>query len=159
MHTLARGLESGERNLLRLDTRTVFHEILPFSNMNISTDKMATEIERSAQIFAALGEPSRLLLLRSLNDAPLSVNELVSRTQLKQANTSKQLGILLRAGLVRRTRSGRSVHYRLASSKRLAGVLRSSLRLLAKIEPLRIAVPEPRSTWNNELLHNSEMKR
>jgi DNA-binding transcriptional ArsR family regulator len=64
-----------------------------------------------AAIFAVLSEPSRLRLLEQLRGGPLSVSELVERLDAKQANVSKQLGVLHGAGLVSRERDGALVRY------------------------------------------------
>lgn len=67
-----------------------------------------------ARLFAVLSEPSRLVLLQALHDGPLSVNELVEASGLKQANVSKQLSILHDHRLVKREREGTSIHYQIA---------------------------------------------
>ena len=67
-----------------------------------------------ARLFAVLSEPSRLVLLQALHDGPLSVNELVEASGMKQANVSKQLSILHDHRLVKRERVGTSVHYQIA---------------------------------------------
>jgi len=67
-----------------------------------------------ARLFAVLSEPSRLVLLQALQDGPLSVNELVEASGMKQANVSKQLSILHDHRLVKREREGTSIHYEIA---------------------------------------------
>lgn len=72
------------------------------------------QIVAVARMFAALAEPNRLQLLQALHDGPLSVNELVKVCKLKQANVSKQLGILHDHHLVKRERAGTSIFYEIA---------------------------------------------
>jgi len=72
------------------------------------------QIDQVARILAVLGEPSRLRILSAMMDKPLSVNQIIAATGLKQANVSKQLSILLVSGLVARQREGVSVQYRIA---------------------------------------------
>ena len=72
------------------------------------------QIDQVARILAVLGEPSRLRILSALMDKPLSVNQIIAATGLKQANVSKQLSILFDSGLVARQREGVSVQYRIA---------------------------------------------
>ena len=68
-------------------------------------------LESVARMFSALSEPTRLQILQSLQPGPLSVTEIVERLGAKQANVSKQLGILYQAGLVERERHGNIVRY------------------------------------------------
>lgn len=67
-----------------------------------------------ADLFATLSEPSRLTILQILQAGPASVGELVDRSGLKQANVSKQLGILLRAGVIARNPQGNRAIYAIA---------------------------------------------
>ena len=67
-----------------------------------------------ARLFAALSEPNRLTLLQALRNGPLSVNELVEASGLKQANVSKQLAILHGRHLVKREREGTTIRYEIA---------------------------------------------
>ncbi len=67
-----------------------------------------------ARLFAVLSEPSRLALLQALYGGPLTVGELVAACAMKQANVSKQLGVLHDHQLVRRKRQGVSVSYEIA---------------------------------------------
>ena len=64
------------------------------------------QLEAVAELFAVLSEPSRLRILQALQAGPLSAGELVERTGLKQANASKQLGILLSADVIDRLQDG-----------------------------------------------------
>ena len=62
-------------------------------------------------MFKVLGEPTRLMILRLLFKKPLTVSEIVLALESKQANVSKQLGMLHGAGLVSRKRCGNQVTY------------------------------------------------
>jgi DNA-binding transcriptional ArsR family regulator len=64
-----------------------------------------------AHIFSVLGDPTRLRIVEQLRSGPLCVSELVERLEAKQANVSKQLGILHSAGLLERERDGVQVRY------------------------------------------------
>lgn len=68
-------------------------------------------LERVARMFQALSDPTRLALLQEIKDRPQTVTELMLSAGVKQANASKQLGILHAAGLVDRQRVGNSVLY------------------------------------------------
>ncbi|HTW95651.1 MAG TPA: metalloregulator ArsR/SmtB family transcription factor [Tepidisphaeraceae bacterium] len=67
-----------------------------------------------AELFAVLSEESRLRILQSLQNGPASVGELVDELQLKQANVSKQLGILLAAGVIARRQEGNRAIFSIA---------------------------------------------
>jgi len=69
------------------------------------------DLERVASFFKAFSEPTRLALLQELKEAPLSVGELVEILPCTQANISKQLQVLHRAGILSREKSGTSVVY------------------------------------------------
>lgn len=85
--------------------------------MKKSVSISEAQLERAALVFAALGEPSRLRLLRALMERPSrSVGELVGLTGFGQANVSKHLGILRQAGLVKHEREGNRVLYSLQGS-------------------------------------------
>lgn len=69
------------------------------------------QLRAVARLFDLLAEPTRLDILQNIKKKPLSVGEIVDATNAKQANISKQLGILHDAGLLRRERRGNLVFY------------------------------------------------
>ena len=69
------------------------------------------QLDAVARFFRVLAEPTRLAILQELRRDPLTVGDLVVALDAKQANVSKQLGILFDAGLLDRERSGNSVVY------------------------------------------------
>jgi DNA-binding transcriptional ArsR family regulator len=76
---------------------------------------LATEtmIEEVGGIFAALGDHSRLKILRALleQEGPLNQTQIAERAQLSQANASKHLSCLVRVGLLTRLQEGNTVFY------------------------------------------------
>ncbi len=64
-----------------------------------------------ALLFKAMADPSRLRLLRLLDGNELRVQELVEVLGLTQPTVSHHLGIMLRAGLLRRRREGSWTFY------------------------------------------------
>ncbi len=63
-----------------------------------------------ASWFRTLAEPSRLKILRALEEGgELSIGELVEATGLTQANVSRHVQTLVEAGMVGRRREGLSV--------------------------------------------------
>jgi len=70
------------------------------------------EAERLAPLFAALGDPTRLDLLRILSRGePRSISSLSARRQLTRQAVTKHLRVLERAGLVRQARAGRESRF------------------------------------------------
>ena len=67
-----------------------------------------------ANLFGVLSEQSRLRILQELKDGPASVGELVERLGLKQANASKQLGMLQASGIIERRQEGNRAIYSIA---------------------------------------------
>jgi ArsR family transcriptional regulator len=62
----------------------------------------------------AMADPTRLRILYALRDEEeLCVGDVTDRLDCSQANASKQLAVLKRAGLVRRRREGMNVFYAL----------------------------------------------
>ncbi len=70
-------------------------------------------LEQATAIFRALGDESRLRLLRALLDADeaLSQGALAKAAGLSQANASKHLACLVREGLVSRSQEGNAVYF------------------------------------------------
>ena len=61
-------------------------------------------METLSQSFRALGDPTRLRILRLVAAAPLNVSELVSVVGVAQSSVSHHLGKLRQLGLVREER-------------------------------------------------------
>lgn len=73
-----------------------------------------------AEQFRALAEPTRLRLMSCLFDGERTVGDLVPLAGQSQANVSKQLAVLHRAGWVKREKRGLSVYYTLADERTFA---------------------------------------
>jgi DNA-binding transcriptional ArsR family regulator len=66
------------------------------------------EVGASAQLFAALGDPTRLTVVTRLcRDGPTSIARLTAGSEVTRQAIAKHLGVLARAGLVRGRRRGR----------------------------------------------------
>jgi DNA-binding transcriptional ArsR family regulator len=72
------------------------------------------QIDAVAELFDVLSEPTRLRILQLLKDEPRAVGEIVVELGLKQANVSKQLGILYTAHVLERRTEGNRVIYSIA---------------------------------------------
>jgi ArsR family transcriptional regulator, lead/cadmium/zinc/bismuth-responsive transcriptional repressor len=70
-------------------------------------------VERLAEIFKALGDPTRVRLLSALATAELCVCDLATLLGLTESAVSHQLRFLRSLWLVRARRDGRMVFYRL----------------------------------------------
>lgn len=95
-------------------------------------------LEKVAERFKALSEPTRLMLLYALMDGEKNVSELVRETGGLQANVSKHLAVLLDAGILGRRRQGTSAYYRIADESvfELCNLVCGSIhdRLVAELE-------------------------
>lgn len=76
-------------------------------------DELEKVFESAAEYFSLLSEPSRLKIMHCLCDRERSVNEVVEASGLNQANVSRHLSLLYRAGVLGRRREGSQVFYRL----------------------------------------------
>jgi len=72
------------------------------------------ELESLARQHKALGEPSRLRIVRLLKQSSLCVCEIEAILELPQYAVSRHLSVLRQAGLVEGWREGTWMHYRLA---------------------------------------------
>lgn len=68
-------------------------------------------LEKVAEMFRVLSEPTRLQLLQELRSGPRSVSELVEALGTSQANVSKQLKTLYDASFLTRRKRGNQVFY------------------------------------------------
>lgn len=75
-------------------------------------DETSRVFEQVARYFSLLADPTRLRILSCLCAEERAVNDVVERVGLTQANISRHLNILFRAGVVGRRREGSSVYYK-----------------------------------------------
>jgi DNA-binding transcriptional ArsR family regulator len=98
-------------------------------------------VELIAERFRVLGEPMRILLLDTLREGPATVQELQETTGASQQNVSKHLGVLLRGGLVSRSKEGNFSRYAIADKgvfelcEQVCGGLRRQLDELDALVP------------------------
>jgi DNA-binding transcriptional ArsR family regulator len=98
-----------------------------------------------AKLLRGLGDPSRLRVLETLRDRPLSAGAIVDRTGLSQPNASMHLHCLAECGLVTWERTGKFVHYRIAD-RRVVRLLDQTRELLLHVGPLIEACPRYRQS-------------
>lgn len=88
--------------------------------------------------FKALGDPTRIRLLDRLHDGEATVTDLTAAAGTTHQNVSKQMRLLLTAGLVARRRDGNFIYYRIADDavfqlcEAVCGRLRDDIRALAQ---------------------------
>jgi len=69
------------------------------------------------EFFSALGDSTRLKMLKLMADEELCSCEVMAALELTQPTTSHHLGILERAGILTAKRNGKWVFYKIANSK------------------------------------------
>ena len=99
-------------------------------------------VDLIARRFRVLGEPTRIRLLDLLREHDATVTELHEALGASQQNVSKHLGVLLQAGIVRRTKQGTSARYAIADDgvfalcEHVCGGLRRQLTELDALLPV-----------------------
>lgn len=96
--------------------------------LNANTKAIALQ----AKLFRGFGDPSRLSILMALRDGPMTVSEIVEKTELAQSNASNHLACLRDCGLVSAEQEGRYVTYHL-SDDRVGKLLDLAESLLADV--------------------------
>lgn len=100
-------------------------------NMDSTPLSLSQEINQlHAGICSGLADPSRILLLYALHERSRTVNELANDLGLSQPTTSRHLKLLRERGMVRATRVGPTVEYRLGDERLIQALdlLRAVLR-------------------------------
>jgi len=75
----------------------------------------AAQFEPAADLLKALAHPVRIAVVRALAAGPLCVHELVELAGVSQSLLSQHLRVLRSAALVRGTRRGKQIAYRLTN--------------------------------------------
>ncbi len=96
-------------------------------------------IEDVLAALSAAGEVTRLRLLALLNDAELTVSELVAITGQSQPRISRHLKLLVDAGLVERHREGAWIFLFAAQSGSMASLARDVVSAVAPTDPVLLA--------------------
>lgn len=115
------------------------------ATMNTTTDiphpLPAPLVELIAERFRVLGEPMRIRLLDALREGPATVQDIQRATGASQQSVSKHLGLLLRSGLVSRSKEGNFSRYAIADEgvfelcEQVCGGLRRQLDELDSLLP------------------------
>jgi ArsR family transcriptional regulator len=84
----------------------------------IDQKKLSLEIDLlHTKICYALADPTRILILYQLSEAPHYVNELVEKLNIPQSTISRHLGVLRERSLVETRRDGAAICYTLAEPR------------------------------------------
>lgn len=84
----------------------------------MSSVRLEPALRRSAPVFAALGDETRLaLVVRLGREGPLSISTLTAGTEVTRQAVTKHLAVLARAGLVRSSQKGRERHWEVKSAQ------------------------------------------
>ncbi|MBI9113656.1 ArsR/SmtB family transcription factor [Sanguibacter suaedae] len=97
---------------------------------DVSVDEVGA-LENAASLFRALGDPSRLSILRHLALGEHRVVDLTAHLGLAQSTVSKHLACLRDCGLVVSRAEGRASVFRLAHPAATAGLLAAAEHALA----------------------------
>ena len=82
--------------------------------MSRSNRSAALRIEQQAQVFAALGDPTRMSLVTKLIDGkPQSISTLTAGSKITRQAVTKHLSVLENVGLVSKIKDGRESLYEL----------------------------------------------
>ena len=80
-------------------------------------------LRATAAFLAAVGEPTRLRIVRTLAGGARNVTEIATALNVEIVNISHHLGVMRTAGVVSDEKDGRFVLYKLVSSEATAGEL------------------------------------
>lgn len=106
--------------------------MMDVKRMLTNADPQAIDLQ--AKLYRGFGDPSRLSILVALRQGPLTVSEIVQKTNLSQSNASNHLGCLRDCGLVTARQQGRHVTYQLSDDRvgRLLELTESLVRDVAR---------------------------
>jgi DNA-binding transcriptional ArsR family regulator len=77
-------------------------------------DQIQKDAERKADVFSALSNPKRLLILRVLAEGKLSVGDIAKAVGTSIQNASHHLRLMSGKGILCRQRKGQSIFYQIA---------------------------------------------
>jgi ArsR family transcriptional regulator, virulence genes transcriptional regulator len=83
----------------------------------VKQDIQVEVLNLQAEFCKALSDPKRLYIIKELRGGERTVNELADILGITQSNTSQQLAILRRIGVISPRKDGTTVYYRLADQK------------------------------------------
>jgi ArsR family transcriptional regulator len=85
------------------------------SDKSVDAEASGAHFDRAAELFAVLATPVRLKIIGELCSSEKDVSHLLGAINVSQPNMSRHLGVLHKAGVVSKRRSGTHVIYALAN--------------------------------------------
>lgn len=107
------------------------YESIAMNKTPVLTKPTISEVTRlHADLCYALADAKRILILYALAGRPQNVTELANELEISQPTASRNLKILRERGLVKATRDGASMEYRLTDYRLISALdqLRSVLK-------------------------------
>jgi DNA-binding transcriptional ArsR family regulator len=101
----------------------------------MSLSVISDQVEAATRVLKAAGEPSRLRILKVLEDGELCGCHLVELLGFAQPTVSRHLSILRAAGLVSERKDGRWTYYRLPRRAEFAGKILRAIHDLNDDDP------------------------
>jgi len=98
-----------------------------------------------AEFCKTLSDANRLLIISELSRGEASVNELVTRLELKQSNVSKHLAFMRERGIVSTRRDGATIYYSLPDkriSQAISLLMEAQDELIGQRHALSRGMPE-----------------
>lgn len=92
------------------------------TNRAVRSTFAATSLAEQAEQFRALGDEGRLRIVLALRERELCVCQIVALLQLAPSTISRHLQVLRHADLIRSSKKGKWVHYRLEDLSPIPGL-------------------------------------
>ncbi len=99
--------------------------------------KADPEVATLAQLFRMLSDPTRLRIVRTLEEGERNVTQLCRELDTPQPTVSRHLSILRMGGIVENRREGKEIHYSIADHKRTPSQ-RAMSNMLGKSAAIRL---------------------
>lgn len=98
---------------------------------------MVTLIEETARILKALGEPTRLKIIKLLSERELCICELVAVLDMSQPRISQHVKVLRQAGILTERKSRQNSYLKI-NKEILNGTIIEPLSLLMQVDLIKI---------------------
>jgi DNA-binding transcriptional ArsR family regulator len=102
------------------------------------------QLQETAAVFSALGDPNRLRIVLALRQGELCVCQIVALLELANSTVSRHLQIIRETGIIESYKQGRWVYYRMATGDEGATLARALLPMLSLAETSAQAAADER---------------
>lgn len=117
------------------------------------------QLQDTAAVFSALGDPNRLRIVLALRQGELCVCQIVALLELANSTVSRHLQIIRETGIIESYKQGRWVYYRMATSDEGAILARALLPMLSVAETSAQAATDERRLAKIRRLDPEELCR